>query len=456
MQYFKPPLPHLFAGDCMPFSYAGQFFLYYLLDEGHHQGLRGLGGHQWALATSHDLVEWTHHPLALPITADWEGSICTGSVLHHAGRFYAFYATRRRDFTQHLSLAVSRDGLSYEKLDPNPLFLPPPGYNPYHFRDPFAFHTPDGHIHLIVSAFQESHPLPQRGGCLAHLSAAEPNGPWKLHEPFFIPGTPDVPECADLFEWQGRFYLIYSSGLQAHYRVSPSLFGPWERPVPDTFEPPAARVMKTAAWDDRRIGAAWVGSRKENRDNEEMVWGGQIVLRELLPQQDGRLFVRPLDEARPQAVPFTGFAIQPITPAAKVNTAVYGLTRSGGLEALCIGPLPCDLRMRLGLVLGEGAGPLGLKLRAGDFESGYTLELDPAAGQARLFDQAFSVWNPGQLIDLDVTLCGSLLDVCIDGRHSLITRGGEYTGPNVWLYALDRELRVENLHVDAITAGGIG
>ena len=76
IQYFKPAESHLFVGDCMPFDYRGTFYLYWLIDEGHHAGLGGLGGHQWALSTSEDMVHWKHYPVALGIDNDWEKSIC--------------------------------------------------------------------------------------------------------------------------------------------------------------------------------------------------------------------------------------------------------------------------------------------------------------------------------------------------------------------------------------------
>ena len=79
MQYFRPD-GRCFVGDCMPLFQAGTFRLYYLLDRGHHQALGGLGGHQWAQASSPDLVHWDHHPLAIPITEEREGSICTAPV----------------------------------------------------------------------------------------------------------------------------------------------------------------------------------------------------------------------------------------------------------------------------------------------------------------------------------------------------------------------------------------
>ena len=124
LQYFKPQGSY-FVGDCMPFYHDGTFRLFYLLDENHHAARDGLGGHQWAQASSQDLVHWQQHPLAIPITQDREGSICTGSVFFHEGTYYGFYATRMRDHTQHLSLAASRDGIHFEKTEPNLFIMDP-------------------------------------------------------------------------------------------------------------------------------------------------------------------------------------------------------------------------------------------------------------------------------------------------------------------------------------------
>jgi len=131
----------------MPFTHDGVFHLIYLLDQGHYQGLGGLGGHQWAHATTTDFVHWEHHPLAIAITEPWEGSICTGSVFVYDRTYYAFYATRMCDWTQHLGLATSTDGIHFEKQAPNPLASPSRRYDREHFRDPFVFQDPrDLHI----------------------------------------------------------------------------------------------------------------------------------------------------------------------------------------------------------------------------------------------------------------------------------------------------------------------
>jgi beta-fructofuranosidase len=304
---------------------------------------------------------------------------------------------------------------------------------------------------------QENQPIPERGGCLAHLVASDPAGPWELREPFFIPGTPDVPECADMFEWNGWYYLIYSSSLQAHYRVSPSPFGPWMRPPVDTFEAPAARVMKTAPWGNRRIGVAWIGSKAGDQDAGDMLWGGQALFRELLQQPDGSLRVQPLAEARPASAPPVEVKLHPVTPTARRSGPAWRLERSGGLEALRAVEIPPDARLRLRLRTGAGNGPFGLRLRAAGFDSGYPLDLNPVECSVKLADQELCGWRmQGDSVEIDISLCGTILDVCLDGQHCLAARAMQQSAAGVWIYALDRELSVENWSVEPLAAPTFG
>ena len=125
MQYFTPVGGKYFVGDCIPFYHDGTYYLYWLLDEGHHSALGGLGGHQWCVSTTTDLITWQHHPIAIGLDEEWEKSICTGSVVWNNNVFYAFYATRLlngSDVCERLSYATSSDGRSYEKQLPNPFY----------------------------------------------------------------------------------------------------------------------------------------------------------------------------------------------------------------------------------------------------------------------------------------------------------------------------------------------
>lgn len=235
MLYFKPD-GDFFAGDCMPFFHDGIFHLYYLLDENHHKALNGLGGHQWAHASTIDLIHWQHHPLALAIDEEFEKSICTGSIFYHEGTYYAFYATRLANWHQHLAWATSSDAIHFQKQQPNPLASPPAAYSPLHFRDPRPFQDPEtGLFHLLVTAMLAEPELAGRGGCLAHLTSPDLEN-WTLQKPFLIPGYGDAPECPDYFFWNGWYYLIFSNALTARYRMADSPLGPWLRPPVDTLD----------------------------------------------------------------------------------------------------------------------------------------------------------------------------------------------------------------------------
>jgi hypothetical protein len=451
MQYFKPP-GERFAGDCMPFFHDDVFRLYYLLDQGHHQALGGLGGHQWAQASSTDLVHWTQHPLALPLSRAWEGSICTGSVLFHKGTYYAFYATRRRDWTQHLDLATSPDGINYTKSTRTPIASPAPGYSPYHFRDPMAFRDPeDGSIHLLVTAELEPFAIPGRGGCLAHLVSSNLQE-WRLVEPMLIPGLPGAPECPDYFYWNGWYYLVFSNEGSARYRKSRHPYGPWLTPVVDTLDGPAARVMKTAAFGTgRRTGAAWIGTRKGNCDNGDFEFGGNIVLREIVQAADGTLKTRFLPEGLANLPDgLTGKVFLPCMEATESEETGVCLASSEGLAAAFIKDIEGPCRLSLEVSPGPGTARFGLRLRASEsFDSGYDLGFYPSEHRVRLHNQEiYAVEGLGSRFRLEVVLYEDLVDVCIAGRRTLIDRLPESGGKNVWVYVFNGEVNLSMCHFE--------
>ncbi len=220
-------------------------------------------------------MNWTEHPLAIPITRESEGSICTGSVFFHDKTYYGFYATRGMDRAEKLSLATSSDGIHFTKTEPNPFLAPGPQYTK-DFRDPFVFaDEKSGLFHLIVSTvLKEGH-----RGCLAQYTSSDLKQ-WVEVEPFLVEGN-ETPECPDYFKWNGWYYIIYSNGGVAHYRMSKQSLGPWEHPNVDMIDGAGARVMKTAPFTgNRRIGAAFLAPKG---------YAGWSVFRELIQNEDGTL-----------------------------------------------------------------------------------------------------------------------------------------------------------------------
>nr|WEI57580.1 putative GH32 family protein [Hypsibius dujardini] len=452
MQYFKPIGDHFFAGDCMPFFHDGVFHLFYLHDENHHAALGGLGGHQWAHATTTDLVNWTHHPLAIAITNDWEFSICTGSTFYHAGTYYGFYATRNQDWSQHLSLATSADGLTFHKTEPNPYASPLQGYHRDHYRDPFVFwDEPTAQFHMLVTAMLEDYPLHDLGGCLAHLTSTDLHH-WTVEEPFYIPGLRGAPECADHFYWRGWYYLLFGNDLVTRYRMSQSPFGPWQRPPSDVLDAPAMRVMKTAPFTgDRRLGAAWIGTREGDKDAGRFQWGGHVVLREIIQHADGTLGTRFVPELMPAAKQALTVSAVPLTPNVSLTGSQARLDASYSLEAARIGVATPRATIKMRITPSPNSAVFGLRLRSSNnFEGGYDLRFLPYEQRVELCDQAITgVTGLDQPFDLEIVLRDGIIDVCIDHRRCLINRLPEADGMRVHLFAHNAVVTFDNMTITA-------
>ncbi len=279
-QYWLPRGFNVNVGDCMPFHHRGRFHLFYLHNRRSHMSRWGLGGHQWAHVSTTDLRRWDRHPLAVPLTREDEGSICTGSVFFHDGIHRAFYAVRTVDRSASpICASTSTDCVHFEKHPALAALTAP--YKPEDGRDPVVFRDPaTGLFHMLVTTGLADPPAGGEGGCLAELVSRDLRS-WEQRGPFLVPGLPGQPECPDVFEWRGWHYLLFSNGGVTRYRMSRGPLGPWERPGVDVFGGPDVMVMKTAAFaGDRRIGAAF--TRGEG-------YGGRLVLREILQKSDGTL-----------------------------------------------------------------------------------------------------------------------------------------------------------------------
>lgn len=448
-QYFRPGGKY-FVGDCMPFYHDGTFHLFWLLDEEHHAKGGGLGYHQWAHHSTRDLVHWDEHPLALPITEEYETSICTGSVFWHEGLYYAFYATRMPNYDQHLCVATSEDCLHFTKSDRNPLASPPAGYSAKDYRDPFVFRGDDGQFHMILSTLLEDYPLAERGGCLAHLTSAN-LWDWERQEPFLIPDHLGVPECADTFEWNGWYYLIFGNWVLTRYRRSRTPFGPWEAPPSDVFEGPQGAVMKTAPFgQDRRIGVAHLMSGDESYSDGGRLWGGNAAFRELVQNPDGTLGMKFPAEMTPRGQRLD-------VPSSPTLEATQGL----GVKSL--GSLPGDLRVTARVTPLQPTIAYGVTVRAAsDYSRGYEVRLSPAqktleirrplAGPfpAPAPNAIYAVDGLDGPVTLEIICQGDVLDVCLNDNRVLAARIPPEGPDELMLFCQNGAVRFDEVTVEAL------
>lgn len=400
-QNFVLPGHNTGVGDCMPFNRDGRYCLYYLLDRRGHASKRGLGAHQWAQVSSADLRHWTLHPMAVGITEQWEGSICTGSLIQKDGKTYAFYAVRMSDESPaRLTWAVSDDGVHFEKSGRTFALTAP--YEPVSARDPMVFRDDSGLYHMLVTTSLVD--AGEYGGCLAHLTSPD-LADWTQHEPFIVPGYADQPECSDYFEWNGWYYLVFSNFATARYKMSRKPFGPWLRPDVDTLDALEVQVPKTAPFGERRFSTGFLARRPRT-------YAGNGVTHELFQRADGTLGVKHLEEILPAA--------RPVACPEKIRI------EAGEGRAQRVLPATCGFRLKA-LLSPESRGMLMGLCIAVDGRS-YRIEMDPAAktvsiirpgesfsyGCARdqIRDVAF-----GERFPIDLIVRGDILDMTLcDGR----------------------------------------
>ncbi len=283
LQYWIPP-NHYSVGDCMPFYAEGTFHFMFLLDKGHHSSKNALGAHQWIQATSKDLVHWTHQPFLFELERQEEGSFCTGSVFYRNGTYYAYYSDRAFEFPGgdysapyvmlgQLAMAVSKDGIHFEKTGIEPILTLPEQYA-HTTRDPVVFQNPEtGKFHML---FTTSHHVM---GCWAQ-AVSDDLYHWELIDPVYAKRDSE-PECPDWFEWGGKYYTI-ANHSNGYWLWSDSPTGPWD--VPPLFNglmPGNVAVPKTSPYKDgRRIICGWT---------REYGFGGHAVFHELIRHDDGTL-----------------------------------------------------------------------------------------------------------------------------------------------------------------------
>lgn len=267
-------------GDCMPFSDPendGAYHLFWLYDRHHHCSKWGLGAHQWAHASTKDLIHWDEHPMAVAITEQYEGSICTGSAIRDGDSFYAWYAIRMSDGSPaRLTSAVSEDGDNYVKT--GKFFTLPERYHRSSARDPKIVKY-DGKYHMMVTTTL----LATGNGCLAHLVSEHADmSSFTDLGPIIEWGSGDQPECPDYFIMNEYHYLVWSIGGRARYAFSRSPFGEGGWTVPEDNQLVCGNVPKSAVcpWNGERVFMGFVG---------ENGYGGHLIMKRTIFHEDGRI-----------------------------------------------------------------------------------------------------------------------------------------------------------------------
>ena len=96
--------------------------------------------------------------------------------------------------------------------------------------------------------------------------------------------------------WGDKWYLTfsnYSRWWETRYRVADSFDGPWRVPAEDDmFDGREFYAAKSVTDGKKRYMIGWESIREDCRDNGRHLWGGNLLVHELVQREDGSLGVR--------------------------------------------------------------------------------------------------------------------------------------------------------------------
>lgn len=265
----------------------------------------------WAHLSSKDLINWEWQPLALT-PSDWFDShgVFSGHALSQGEQLMLFYTgnTRignQRDRHTTQCLAVSNDGITFEKLGP---VIPnlPKGVTP-HIRDPKIVRHGEHWLMLLGAQTTDLK------GRLAIYRSSD------LHQWEFVSLCGDemgdfgyMWECPDLFELDGEhFAIVGPQGIESDsaYHTIPHHNGYVKAELDlegkislkdfdnldKGFDFYAPQTMLAA--DGRRVLSGWMGLPDEiNHPSSDNGWVHQLTALRELTNRNGRLVQTPIAE----------------------------------------------------------------------------------------------------------------------------------------------------------------
>ena len=238
-------------------------------------------------AVSRDLLHWEQLPPALVPgeRGEPDGDGLGGStIVHKGGKYHMFFAGADPEVTYH---AESDDLIEWKKDEPlKPVIVPDPRwYVPCtgppsescpksDWRDPWIIRDePKGRYVMTVTAGVNQGPPEERGS--VGWAVSDDLEHWEIKPPLYAPGIGRGLEVTELFEMDGRYYLIFSHGetIRTVYRVADRLEGPYRRPSDDLLIGNYMYAPRTAVMGPNRYLVPWAADRTGGKDDYQPEWG---------------------------------------------------------------------------------------------------------------------------------------------------------------------------------------
>lgn len=327
------------------------------------------GPMHWGHLVSEDLIRWEQLPIALAPDQDYDRELgCfSGTAIEREGKLYLMYTAALHD-RQQQCLAVSEDGVHFEKSEKNPVIRSedlPEGASIADFRDPKVFHR-DGKYYCLLGTMHHD-----RGDILLYRS--EDLEQWEFVGGLMEPedredhrATDGVFECPDYRVIDGQ-EILFTSPVnlpEEEFRFQNSQVAVWMpgkldletgrftydyyRELDQGFDFYAPQTM--ALPDGRTVLIAWKEVWNRDFPTAKDNWVGSFTLPRELRFISGHLYQNPIRELE-------NYRSSPVT-AENLTIPADGEITVGGVNG-------SKVELKLTLDLGTAA-EAGVKLFQGE------------------------------------------------------------------------------------------
>lgn len=292
-------------------QYKGEYHVFYQ----HHPYDENWGPMHWGHVKSKDLIHWEYCPIALAPGDEFDKGGCfSGSAVDNNGELTLIYTghnyiDKEKDtFYENQNIAVSKDGITFEKYGKNPVVAEPPEDSIHHFRDPKVWKHEDKWYMVLGNSTKDNigrvilyTSLDLRKwdyvGTLA-TSKGELGYMW---------------ECPDFFKLGDKHVLCFSpQGIEKTEGKYPNLFqtgyivGDYDYDKNEFIHGSFNELdnghdfyaVQTFLDDKgRRIAIGWMDMWESDMPTKKDGWCGALTIpRELTLSEDNKIMMNPVEE----------------------------------------------------------------------------------------------------------------------------------------------------------------
>ncbi len=254
------------------------------------------GTMHWGHAVSSDLVNWEELPIALYPDKEYEnsGGCFSGSAIEKDGKMYIFYTSVSEHMGQTQSLAISEDGVTFEKYEGNPIIK---NIDVTDFRDPKVTKLL-GRYYMVCGSGSDN-----IGRVLLYVS--DDLYHWESLG-IMLEGENygRVIECPDFFELNGKYILMFSQVKTDKYNAVKVVIGSFDgvkfTPENEFYMESGPDFYAAQSFEDqlgRRIMIGWMINKRQY-GQEGLTYAGALTIPRELRLKDGVLKNYPVKEAQ--------------------------------------------------------------------------------------------------------------------------------------------------------------